>query len=101
MGRTITSIIEIQTEGSAMKSRHKDRDTTNHTKGKPAKSHTKSTATSDKHRFFHGVQQTQDGVTQTVNVTVNVEQPKDDCITSCFSAIGACFGKGAKGAAGA
>jgi hypothetical protein len=61
--------------------------------------HKREQSVSDSNRFFKRVQNENQGVRQEVNVTVNVEQPKDDCMTSCFSALGACFGKGAKGAA--
>ena len=37
-------------------------------------------------------------VSQEVNVEVNVGKD-NDCLTSCFSALGACFGKAAKSAA--
>lgn len=58
-----------------------------------------STATSHRNRLFHNVKNANAGVTQNVNVEVKVEK-EDDCLTSCFAALGACFGKGAKGAAG-
>lgn len=34
-------------------------------------------------------------INQNVNVEVNVEQP-ENCLTSCFAALGACLGKAAK-----
>lgn len=86
----ISSVIEVTTWGCDMqrkdkvsKRKHKEREE----------------SVSNTNRFFKHVATDNQGVRQEVNVTVNVEQPKDDCLTSCFSALGACFGKGAKGAA--
>jgi len=53
----------------------------------------KSTAHGNRNGFFHGVESRNAGITQNVKVEVNIDQ-KDDCLTSCFSALGACFGKG-------
>lgn len=52
--------------------------------------HYKSEAKSDKNRFFHHVQTGN----QTVNVNVKVEQPQENCLTGCFSALAKCFSKG-------
>ena len=60
-----------------------------------------STATSHRNRLFHNVKNANAGVTQNVRVEVKVEKgKKDDCLASCLGALGACFGKGAKSAAG-
>jgi hypothetical protein len=34
------------------------------------------------------------GATQTVNVNVTIEEPKDDALSSCFSGLMKCFRKG-------
>lgn len=51
----------------------------------------KSTAHTHKNRLFHKVERnTPNGVTQNVDVEVNVDQ-KDDCITSCFKGLAGMF----------
>lgn len=52
--------------------------------------HHRSESKPDKNRFF---QDSQKG-NQTVSVTVNVEQPKEDCLSGCFAALTQCFKKG-------
>ncbi len=100
MGRKITSIIEVSTEGCTMPKHKKVSGSPKVNEEKPHNHHYKSEATTDRNRFFHGVKTTNDGVTQNVSVTVNVDQ-KEDCMTGCFSAIAKCFGRGASGAGGA
>lgn len=53
----------------------------------------KSEAKADNNRFFHSVTTENKGINQTTNVTVHVEQPKDDCLTGCFSFLGSCCKK--------
>lgn len=87
----IHSIIEITYDGcrgdcAMPKTKHKS------TK-EPHSHHYRSEAKSDSNRFFHSAEKKTEGVTQTVNVEVNIDQ-KDDCLTSCFSGLAKCFGKG-------
>ena len=104
MPHKIHSIIEVSMSCdnggcSDMPNKHrKRRKNPDSDSGKPHFHAYKSEAVSDKNRFFHGVKSDNKGVTQTTNVTVNVEQ-QDDCLTSCFSGLAKCFGRGAKGAA--
>lgn len=53
----------------------------------------RSEAMSDKNRFFHGVKRGDRSVKQKVNVQVTVNEPQDDCVTSCFSGLAKCFAK--------
>jgi len=108
MPHKITSVIEIETtRGCDMQRKdkhHKQRakaDDSATISDKLADGGDKytSTATSHRNRLFHNVKNANAGVTQNVNVSVNVEK-EDDCMTSCFSALGACFGKAAKSGAG-
>ena len=93
MGRKISSTIEIITENCQMKHKKRHRKESHGDPSvKPHSHHYKSEAKSDKNRFFHGVQNKNQGVNQTVNVDVKIEQ--EDCFSSMFSAIGKCFGKG-------
>ena len=93
MPHKITSTIEIETRGCTMPHKKHKR---HKTKADPHDHSYKSTATSHRNRLFHNVKNANAGVTQNVNVNVSVEK-EDDCMTSCFSALGACFGRGAKG----
>lgn len=52
-----------------------------------------SESSSDSNRLFHHTEVKTQGGMQTTTVTVTVND-KDDCVTSCFSAIGKCFRRG-------
>lgn len=43
--------------------------------------------------FHHDTLRTQ-GAVQTTSVTVTVNEPQKDCLSSCFSGLAKCFGKG-------
>ena len=45
------------------------------------------------HKFFQRKSENH-GHQQTTNVTVVVEQPKDDCMSGCFAFLSNCFKKG-------
>ena len=60
MGRKITSIIEVSTEGYTMKDRKKHRDNPSSSEEKSHSHHYKSEASSDKNRFFHHVKTNKD-----------------------------------------
>lgn len=48
--------------------------------------HYRSEAVSDRNRMFHKVRQ-RGQVNQNVEVSVKVEQAKDDCLSGCFKSI--------------
>jgi len=79
----ISSTIEIWHKDDKMPHKHRK---------KQRKPDFKSEATSDKHKFFHGVKTDKGGHNQQVNVEVKIDQ-KDDCITSCFAGLAKCFGR--------
>ncbi len=54
----------------------------------------RSEAYSDANRFFHQNTLKTQGATQTTTVTLTVNEPQKDCLTSCFSGLGKCAGKG-------
>lgn len=60
-----------------------------------------SNASQNPHSLFHHGDCPTPVVNQTttVNVSVNPKGDKDDCMTSCFSGLAKCFGRGAKSAA--
>lgn len=102
----IHSTIVVDTEGSTMRLwKKKGKDKARQKKHSPPREAEKeerqpavrSAVESDASRLFHQVRTTNDGVTQNVNVEVNIEQA-DDCLTSCIGALASCFGKGAAGA---
>lgn len=51
-------------------------------------------SSSDSNRFFHHSSLKTAGVNQTTNVTVNVNEKQESCMTGCFSGLAKCFGKG-------
>lgn len=50
-------------------------------------------SSSDSNRFFHQNTLRTQGAIQTTNVTVTVNEPQKDCLSSCFKGIASCFGK--------
>jgi len=92
----IHSTIEISTQGcqgsdcNMPKRIRRHRVNHGQAQGEPHSHHYKSTATSDKNRFFHGVQNKNQGVTQNVSVNVQLEK-EDSCIKDCFAGLVSCF----------
>jgi hypothetical protein len=50
-------------------------------------------SSSDSNRFFHSNTLRTQGAVQTTNVSVTVNEPAKDCLSSCFGGLAKCFGK--------
>lgn len=100
MTQLIHSIIEFDVGGHIMKhKKHKKHqvDTDASPSGYCTSTHNhhhKSEVKTDKNRFFQAAESKQGSFIQTTTVNVNVDQPQENCITSCFNGLARCFGRG-------